>query len=197
MKLPPNWNNIQPAGDGRRQLEPDAYLCQIFAVEIRNDKLVCDLDIVSGDFKDYFGKEYESRMERGGKAFWGLQHHVPINFDDPKNGAFFASLFKRFVCKLEATNKDFKLSEDFSIKTFENKRIVVLIYAVEKPYNGKIYQNYRVAKEFSLKDLGEGKIPESWIEDENGNRRKPNEPRPTPEPRNDDLEPVDDVDIPF
>ena len=195
MKLPPNWNDIQPASDGKRQLEPGAYLCQIYSVEEKNNRLVCNLDIVNGDFKEYFGKDYESRMEHGGKAFWGLQHSIPINFDDPKNGYFFASLFKRFVCKLEETNKGFKLSTDFNIKVFENKRIVALIYAVEKPYNDKIYLNYRVAKEYSLKDLGEGKIPESWIEDEHGKRRKPNEPRITE--RNDGLSVDDDIDIPF
>ncbi len=198
MTLPDDWENIDPAEDGRPKPPADAYICRIVDVSVSNDRLRLNLDIASGDYAGFFAEDFAIRSARNPQVYWGLQHSVPINFADPARGHFYKRLFKRFVNTLEQTNQNFHVPRDYDTDMFKEKKLVAQVYIVEKPGpEDRVYQNYRVAKEFSMKALAEGKVPESWIEDENGNRRKPNEPRPTPEPRNDDLEPVDDVDIPF
>ena len=196
MTLPDDWENIDPADDGRPKPPADAYICRIVGISVNNDRLRCDLDIAEGNYAGYFTEDFSIRSARSPKVYWGLQFSVPMNFADPKNGGFYKRLFKRFVNTLEQTNKDFRIPKDFDTDIFKNKKLVALVYIVEKPgSDDRVYNNYRVAKEFSLKALAEGKVPESWIEDEHGNRRKPNEPRITE--RNDGLSVDDDIDIPF
>lgn len=195
-KLPDNWDEIQPADERRISPPADAYLCRIIRAEEDNQRLKMQLDIDSGDFAGYFKDDYDDRASRGyDKVYWGLNYSVPLDFYDPKHGYFFARLFKRFVSTLEATTRNFKLPNDYEYNAFVGKKFVALVDVVEKQSGDRVYKNYRVRREYTLKDKAEGNIPPAEIEDVNGNRRKVTDPPPSEEHA--DLEPVDDVDIPF
>lgn len=200
MKLPSDWNDIPPADESKTNMPPDAYVVKIYAAEITNGRIQFKLDINDGEFKDYFSEDWKKRMEysKNGNVFWRLNYSVPVDFDDVNHGYFFKRLFKRFVNTLEASNKNFKCPMSFDPTVFVGKIFVALIDMKEKQSSDgfKVYQNYYVRREYTLKQLANGEIPTAEIEDVNGNRRKVGEEPPPKDPNN-DSEMLDDVDIPF
>lgn len=199
MKLPSDWNDIPPADDSKSKPPADAYVVKIYNAEIKDGRLQLQLDIDDGEFKDYFGDDWKNRMEysTNGKVFWRLNYSIPVDFNDVKHGYFYKRIFKRFVNTLEGSNKNFKLPVDFDLKIFVGKIFVALIDIKEKQSGEKIYQNYYVRREYTLKQFGNGEIPKAEITDVNGNTRKVGDPPPPPKVNENGLEPVDDVDIPF
>ena len=197
MKLPNDWNEIQPADDAKAKLPPDAYVCKIHVAEIENDRLRLKLDIDDGEFKNYFSDDYESRLKNTNNStlpFWRLNYSVPVDFNDVNRGYFYKRIFKRFVNTLEGCNQNFNLPPSFEPSIFNDKRLVALIDVKEKQGDNRIYQNYYVRREYTLKQLANGEVPPAEITDVNGVKRKAGDPPPPP---SDHLEPVDDVDIPF
>ena len=198
MTLPDDWDNIDPAEDGRPKPPADAYVCKIVDVSVNADRLRVNLDIENGNYKGYFADDFEKRSARSSKAYWGLQFSVPVNFSEPKNGGFYKRLFKRFVNTLEQSNQNFRVPKEYDTDIFKDKRFVAQDYQ-EIPYPFKplvfdIFVNYRNGQ-IKSETLPDGSERE-WFE--NGNKRKPGEPRPEKEQYDENgLCPVDDIDIPF
>lgn len=195
--LPDDWDEVVPADDSRPKPIAAAYVVKIVHAGESNGRLRLELDIDDGDFKGYFAGEVEDRKARGAeKVYWGLTYSIPMDFADTLHGGFYKRLFKRLAITLEACNQNFIIPRNFDERAFVGKRFIALVYIKEKKVDGRTYQNYYVSREYTFKQLAEFKVPESWIEDERGERRKPNETAKAPID-DDELQSVDDVDIPF
>lgn len=154
MKRINNWENIQDSTSFKR-LTPNGYIVKILNVEDHPDKeyLKIYFDIVKGDDKGYFKKQYDGDTRKERK--W------------PNAGAFIrsykdsaASMFKGFINAIEKSNKGYQWN--FDEKTLVNK-VVGLIIADEQYQNqkGQVRVRNYVAAVRSVETIekGEYEIP--------------------------------------
>lgn len=154
MKRINNWENIQDSTSFKR-LTPNGYIVKILNVEDHPDKeyLKIYFDIVKGDDKGYFKKQYDGDTRKERK--W------------PNAGAFIrsykdsaASMFKGFINAIEKSNKGYQWN--FDEKTLVNK-VVGLIIADEQYQNqkGQVRARNYVAAVRSVETIekGEYEIP--------------------------------------
>mgnify|MGYP007010788828 FL=1 len=154
MKRIENWENIQESTSFKR-LTPNGYIAKILKVEDHSEKeyLKIYFDIVKGDDKGYFKKQYDGDTRKERK--W------------PNAGTFIrshkdsaASMFKGFINAVEKSNKGYKW--DFDEKTLVNK-VVGLIIADEQYQNqkGQVRVRNYVAAVRSVETIekGEYEIP--------------------------------------
>ena len=123
MKRINNWENIQESTSFKR-LMPNGYIVKILNVEDHPDKeyLKIYFDIVKGDDKGYFKKQYDSDTRKERK--WPNAGTFIRSYKDSA-----ASMFKGFVNAIEKSNKGYQWN--FDEKTLVNK-VVGLIIADEQ-----------------------------------------------------------------
>ena len=154
MKRINNWENIQESTSFKR-LTPNGYICKILNVEDHPDKeyLKIYFDIVKGDDKGYFKKQYDGDTRKERK--WPNAGTFIRSYKDSA-----ASMFKGFTNAVEKSNKGYKW--DFDEKTLVNK-VVGLIIADEQYQNqkGQVRVRNYVAAVRSVETIekGEYEIP--------------------------------------
>lgn len=154
MKRINNWENIQESTSFKR-LTPNGYICKILNVEDHPEKeyLKIYFDIVKGDDKGYFKKQYDGDTRKEKK--WPNAGTFIRSYKDSA-----ASMFKGFMNSVEKSNKGYKW--DFDEKTLVNK-LVGLIIADEQYQNqkGQVRVRNYVAAVRSVETIekGEYEIP--------------------------------------
>ena len=154
MKRIENWENIQESTSFKR-LTPNGYICKILNVEDRPEKeyLKIYFDIVKGDDKGYFKKQYDGDKRKERK--WPNAGTFIRSYKDSA-----ASMFKGFTNAVEKSNKGYQWN--FDEKTLVNK-VVGLIIADEQYQNqkGQVRVRNYVAAVRSVETIekGEYEIP--------------------------------------
>ena len=154
MKRIENWENIQESTSFKR-LTPNGYICKILNAEDHPEKeyLKIYFDIVKGDDKGYFKKQYDGDTRKERK--WPNAGTFIRSYKDSA-----ASMFKGFTNAVEKSNKGYKW--DFDEKTLVNK-VVGLIIADEQYQNqkGQVRVRNYVAAVRSVETIekGEYEIP--------------------------------------
>ena len=154
MKRINNWENIQESTSFKR-LTSNGYICKILKVEDHPEKeyLKIYFDIVKGDDKGYFKKQYDGDTRKERK-----QPNAGTFIRSYKDSA--ASMFKGFTNAIEKSNKGYQWN--FDEKTLVNK-VVGLIIADEQYQNqkGQVRVRNYVAAVRSVETIekGEYEIP--------------------------------------
>lgn len=154
MKRIENWDSIVESTSFKR-LTPNGYICKILKVEDHPEKeyLKIYFDIVKGDDKGYFKKQYDGDTRKEKK--WPNAGTFIRSYKDST-----ASMFKGFTNAVEKSNKGYKW--DFDEKTLVNK-VVGLIIADEQYQNqkGQVRVRNYVAAVRSVETIekGEYEIP--------------------------------------
>ena len=154
MKRINNWENIQESTSFKR-LTPNGYIVKILKVEYHPDKeyLKIYFDIVKGDDKGYFKKQYDGDTRKERK--WPNAGTFIRSYKDSA-----ASMFKGFINAIEKSNKGYQWN--FDEKTLVNK-VVGLIIADEQYQNqkGQVRVRNYVAAVRSVETIekGEYEIP--------------------------------------
>ena len=154
MKRIENWDSIVESTSFKR-LKPNGYICKILKVEDHPEKeyLKIYFDIVNGDDKGYFKKQYDGDTRKERK--WPNAGTFIRSYKDSA-----ASMFKGFTNAVEKSNKGYKW--DFDEKTLVNK-VVGLIIADEQYQNqkGQVRVRNYVAAVRSVETIekGEYEIP--------------------------------------
>ena len=128
MKRIENWDSIVESTSFKR-LTPNGYICKILKVEDHPEKeyLKIYFDIVKGDDKGYFKKQYDGDTRKERK--WPNAGTFIRSYKDSA-----ASMFKGFTNAIERSNKGYQWN--FDEKTLVNK-VVGLIIADEQYQNQK------------------------------------------------------------
>lgn len=154
MKRINNWENIQESTSFKR-LTPNGYIVKILNVEDHREKeyLKIYFDIVKGDDKGYFKKQYDGDTRKERK--WPNAGTFIRSYKDSA-----ASMFKGFTNAVEKSNKGYQWN--FDEKTLVNK-IIGLIIADEQYQNqkGQVRVRNYVAAVRSVETIekGEYEIP--------------------------------------
>lgn len=154
MKRINNWENIQESTSFKR-LTPNGYIVKILNVEDHPDKeyLKIYFDIVKGDDKGYFKKQYDGDTREEKK--WPNAGTFIRSYKDSA-----ASMFKGFMNSVEKSNKGYKW--DFDEKTLVNK-LVGLIIADEQYQNQKgqvrVHNYVDAVRSVETIEKGEYEIP--------------------------------------
>ena len=154
MKRINNWENIQESTSSKR-LTTNGYIVKILKVEDHPDKeyLKIYFDIVKGDDKGYFKKQYDGDTRKERK--WPNAGTFIRSYKDSA-----ASMFKGFTNAIERSNKGYQWN--FDEKTLVNK-VVGLIIADEQYQNqkGQVRVRNYVAAVRSVETIekGEYEIP--------------------------------------
>ena len=154
MKRINNWEKIKESTSFKR-LTPNGQICKILKVEDHPEKeyLKIYFDIVKGDDKGYFKKQYDGDTRNERK--WPNAGTFIRSYKDSA-----ASMFKGFTNAVEKSNKGYKW--DFDEKTLVNK-VVGLIIADEQYQNqqGQVRVRNYVAAVRSVETIekGEYEIP--------------------------------------
>ena len=154
MKRINNWENIQESTSFKR-LTPNGYSVKILKVEDHPEKeyLKIYFDIVKGDDKGYFKKQYDGDTRKEKK--WPNAGTFIRSYKDSA-----ASMFKGFTNAIEKSNKGYQWN--FDEKTLVNK-VVGLIIADEQYQNqkGQVRVRNYVAAVRSVETIekGEYEIP--------------------------------------
>lgn len=154
MKRIENWENIQESTSFKR-LTPNGYICKILKVKDHPEKeyLKIYFDIVKGDDKGYFKKQYDGDIRKERK--WPNAGTFIRSYKDSA-----ASMFKGFINAIEKSNKSYQWN--FDEKTLVNK-VVGLIIADEQYQNqkGQVRVRNYVAAVRSVETIekGEYEIP--------------------------------------
>lgn len=154
MKRIENWENIQESTSFKR-LAPNGYIVKILKIEDHPDKeyLKIYFDIVKGDDKGYFKKQYDGDTRKERK--WPNAGTFIRSYKDSA-----ASMFKGFINAIEKSNKGYQWN--FDEKTLVNK-VVGLIIADEQYQNqkGQVRVHNYVAAVRSVETIekGEYEIP--------------------------------------
>lgn len=154
MKRIENWDSIVESTSFKR-LTPNGYIVKILTVEDHPDKeyLKIYFDIVKGDDKGYFKKQYDGDTRKERK--WPNAGTFIRSYKDSA-----ASMFKGFINAIEKSNKGYQWN--FDEKTLVNK-VVGLIIADEQYQNqkGQVRVRNYVAAVRSVETIekGEYEIP--------------------------------------
>lgn len=154
MKRIENWDSIIESTSFKR-LTPNGYIVKILNVEDYPDKeyLKIYFDIVKGDDKGYFKKQYDGDTRKERK--WPNAGTFIRSYKDSA-----ASMFKGFINAIEKSNKGYQWN--FDEKTLVNK-IIGLIIADEQYQNqkGQVRVRNYVAAVCSVETIekGEYEIP--------------------------------------
>ena len=154
MKRIENWDSIVESTSFKR-LTPNGYIVKILNVEDNPEKeyLKIYFDIVKGDDKGYFKKQYDGDTRKERK--WPNAGTFIRSYKDSA-----ASMFKGFTNAVEKSNKGYQWN--FDEKTLVNK-VVGLIIADEQYQNqkGQVRVRNYVAAVRSVETIekGEYEIP--------------------------------------
>lgn len=154
MKRIENWENIQESTSFKR-LTPNGYIVKLLNIEDHpdNEYLKIYFDIVKGDDKGYFKKQYDGDTRKERK--WPNAGTFIRSYKDSA-----ASMFKGFINAIEKSNKGYQWN--FDEKTLVNK-VVGLIIADEQYQNqkGQVRVRNYVAAVRSVETIekGEYEIP--------------------------------------
>lgn len=138
IRRPNNWNEVQEFTN-RPKLPNGAYVCRIKKAVIQstsgNNDLLCILfDIIEGEYKDFYSKDFEANTSNDKKWRGVLRYWLPID-DGSENGEITKRKFKGLVTSLEKSNQGYVF--DWNENSMAGKIVGVLFRNEEWEMNGK------------------------------------------------------------
>lgn len=137
IRKPQNWENVQVMSD-RVKLPVGAYVCRVKQVSVQNtqygDQLAILFDIVEGEHKDYFSKDYNGNQNADRKWRGVLRQWLPKDDGSDKDETT-KRIFKGMVTAFENSNPGYHW--DWNELTLVNRTVGIMFRNEEWDYNGK------------------------------------------------------------
>lgn len=162
MKPVNNWDQVKAAAD-RQQLPKGGYICKIMNAEIKTykgtngpfDRLEISIDVVEGDFKDFYATDYRGQ-NREDKSWRGvLRLYVPKD-DGSERDEWTKSRLKAVTDAIEESNQGYHW--DWNEAGLKGKLVGCLIRNEEWEYNGRTGWSTKPFKFASVSDIRNGKF---------------------------------------
>ncbi len=137
IKKPNNWNNVQEFTD-RPKLPLGAYVCKVRKAVLQptdyGDQLCILFDIVEGEFKGFFQKEFDGNTNDNKKWKGVLRQWLPKD-DGSEKDEWTKSSFKGMVTAFEKSNLGYQF--DWNEASLAGKVIGILFRNEEWEYEEK------------------------------------------------------------
>lgn len=134
---PINWNEVKEPSD-RPKLPVGAYVCRVKKVAVQmtdwGEQLCILFDILEGEFKDYFNKEFSDSTLQDKKWKGILRQWLPKN-DGSEKDEWTKSSLKGLTTSFEKSNLGYQWNWDE--QSLVGKTIGILFRNEEWEYNGK------------------------------------------------------------
>lgn len=162
MKPVNNWDQVKAATD-RQQLPKGGYVCKIMNAEIKTyngtngpfDRLEISIDIVEGEFKDFYAADYRGQ-NREDKSWRGvLRLYVPKD-DGSERDEWTKSRLKAVTDAIEESNQGYHW--DWNEAGLKGKLVGCLIRSEEWEYNGRTGWSTKPFKFVPVSDIRNGKF---------------------------------------
>lgn len=122
MMKPPGFDEATAIkGGGFPQLPPGGYICRIVDAKEQQSRskrnmMVLALDIAEGEYKDFYGKQFQRRRAENAEAKWPCLYYQMMEGDDYTMGRL-----KGMLIALEESNANFKVASwDWDEKKLKN-----------------------------------------------------------------------------
>ena len=165
MKKPSNWENVKAAAD-RIPLPPGAYLVKIIDAreedvfskerpgEIAFSVLKIGLDIIEGDFSDFYQRDYEMQQREDKRWKGVLRQYMPKD-DGTERDNWTVSRLKALVAAIEESNPGYHF--DWDPRSLKGKTAGCLFREEEWAFNGRTGWKTQPFKLISTEELRKGK----------------------------------------
>lgn len=152
LNKPNNFDSVST--ETYKQLPKGAYTSRILGVAIKNikgiDYLEVSTDIVMGDYKDFWAKEY--RNQKSNDKYW--HSNILYRIPDDNCEEWVTRNFKRFIEAIEDSNNGYHF--DWNEQTLKNKMCGGVYILKERLYNGKKYTSTILGSICSVGDVANG-----------------------------------------
>ena len=156
IKRPNNWNEVQEFTE-RPKLPVDAYVCRIKRAVVQNnsygDQLCLLFDIVDGQFKDFFQKDFNANTQQDKKWKGVLRLFLPRE-DGSEKDEWTKSALKGMCTAVEKSNPGYVWNWDEN--SLAGKNIGVLFRNEEWEYDGKTGWTARPFRAMSVDTVRSG-----------------------------------------
>ena len=156
IKRPNNWNEVQEFTE-RPKLPVGAYVCRIKKAVVQNnsygDQLCLLFDIIEGEYKDFFKKDFDSNTQQDKKWKGVLRLFLPRD-DGSEKDEWTKSTFKGMVTSVEKSNPGYVWNWDEN--TLAGKVIGILFRNEEWEYDGKTGWTARPFRAMSVDTVRSG-----------------------------------------
>lgn len=137
IKKPNNWNEVREYTD-KKKLPLDAYVCEIRKAVVQHtdygEQLCLLFEIVEGDFRDYYTKDFRENTNQDKKWKGVLRQFIPKD-DGSERDEWTKSSFKGLVTSVEKSNPGYQWDWDES--SLVKKKVGILYRNEEWEYEGK------------------------------------------------------------
>ncbi len=131
MRRPNNWDNVRAAGE-REKLPAGGYEAQITNAKVASytgqngayERLEIAVDIISGDYKDYFKEDYDNNPREDRKWKGVARFYVPTD-DGSDSDEYTKSVLRSVTDALEASNKGYTWNWDE--KSLKGLKVGILV----------------------------------------------------------------------
>lgn len=162
MRAINNWENVKASADFTA-LPVGGYVCKIQGAKIRTfegkngsfERLEVAVDIVEGEYKDYFRRDFDSQNTEDKKWRGVLRLYVPSGDGSDQDNWSTAKL-KRFVNDVEDSNPGYHW--DWEESKLKGKLVGLTFRREEWEYNGKTGWKTNPFQAYTVEDIRQNKF---------------------------------------
>lgn len=162
MKAINNWDNVKASTDFTA-LPAGGYVCKIQGAKIRTfdgrngsfERLEVAVDIIEGEYKDYFRRDFDSQNTEDKKWRGVLRLYVPSG-DGSDQDNWSAAKLKRFVNNVEDSNTGYHW--DWEESKLKGKLVGLAFRREEWEYNGKTGWKTNPFQAYTVEDIRQNKF---------------------------------------
>lgn len=162
MRAINNWENVKASADFTA-LPAGGYVCKIQGAKIRTfegkngsfERLEVAVDIVEGEYKDYFRRDFDSQNTEDKKWRGVLRLYVPSGDGSDQDNWSMAKL-KRFVNDVEDSNPGYHW--DWEESKLKGKLVGLTFRREEWEYNGKTGWKTNPFQAYTVEDIRQNKF---------------------------------------
>lgn len=162
MRAIHNWENVKASADFTA-LPAGGYVCKIQGAKIRTfegkngsfERLEVAVDIIEGEYKDYFRRDFDSQNTEDKKWRGVLRLYVPSGDGSDQDNWSMAKL-KRFVNDVEDSNPGYHW--DWEESKLKGKLVGLTFRREEWEYNGKTGWKTNPFQAYTVEDIRQNKF---------------------------------------
>lgn len=162
MRAISNWENVKASADFTA-LPAGGYVCKIQGAKIctfdgKNgsfERLEVAVDIVEGEYKDHFRRDFDSQNTEDKKWRGVLRLYVPSG-DGSEQDNWSAAKLKRFISDVEDSNPGYHW--DWDEKKLKGKLVGLTFRREEWEYNGKSGWKTNPFQAYTVEDIRQNKF---------------------------------------
>lgn len=162
MRAISNWENVKASADFTA-LPAGGYVCKIQGAKIRTidgrngsfERLEVAVDIVEGEYKDHFRRDFDSQNTEDKKWRGVLRLYVPSG-DGSEQDNWSAAKLKRFISDVEDSNPGYHW--DWEESKLKGKLVGLAFRREEWEYNGKIGWKTNPFQAYTVEDIRQNKF---------------------------------------